>query len=360
MSHPVYNFSAGPAVLPRPVLERARAELVDYRGTGMSVMEMSHRSPAYEAIHEGARAKLAELLAVPEGFTVLLLQGGASLQFSMVPMNLLRTGADYLVTGSWSNKALAEARKVGSARVAASGEAGGFTRIPAAGEIDLDPAADYVHLTSNNTLFGTRWSAPPDTAGVPLVADMSSDVMSRPVDWPRYGLVYAGAQKNLGPAGVTVVVVRDDLLDRAPETLASMLAYRTHAAARSLYNTPPCWAIYVLGLACEWVAEQGGVAAMERAAEARAARLYALLDAGGIYRGTAEPASRSRMNVTFRLPTPELEARFLAEAATEGLVNLKGHRSVGGVRASLYNAMPMAGVEALCGFMERFEADVPA
>jgi phosphoserine aminotransferase len=249
---------------------------------------------------------------------------------------------------------------VGSARVAASGEASGFTRIPAAGEIDLDPAADYVHLTSNNTLFGTRWSAPPDTAGVPLVADMSSDVMSRPVDWPRYGLVYAGAQKNLGPAGVTVVVVRDDLLDRAPETLASMLAYRTHAAARSLYNTPPCWAIYVLGLACEWVAEQGGVAAMERAAEARAARLYALLDAGGIYRGTAEPASRSRMNVTFRLPTPELEARFLAEAATEGLVNLKGHRSVGGVRASLYNAMPMAGVEALCGFMERFEADVPA
>jgi phosphoserine aminotransferase len=353
----VYNFSAGPAVLPRPVLEQARRELLDYRGSGMSVMEMSHRSPEYEAIHEGARRAIGELLEVPEGFAVLLLQGGASLQFSMAPMNLMhpRRSADYLLTGEWAKKAAREAEREGTVRVAASTEAEGFSRIPLADELDLDPDADYVHLTTNNTLVGTQWRRPPETGGVPLVADMSSDVLSRPVPWERYGLIYAGAQKNLGPAGVTLVVVREDLLERAPESLPTMLRYRTHADARSLYNTPPCWAIYVLGLACAWVATQGGVAAMAAAAEERSGRLYARLDAGGFYRGTAEPASRSRMNVTFRLPDEALEKRFLAEAAEQGLLNLKGHRAVGGVRASLYNAMPMAGVEALCAFMADFE-----
>jgi phosphoserine aminotransferase len=353
----VYNFSAGPAVLPRPVLEQARRELLDYRGSGMSVMEMSHRSPQYEAIHEGARRAIGELLEVPEGFAVLLLQGGASLQFSMAPMNLMhpRRSADYLLTGEWAKKAAREAEREGTVRVAASSESEGFSRLPRADELDLDPDADYVHLTTNNTLVGTQWRRPPETGGVPLVADMSSDVLSRPVPWERYGLIYAGAQKNLGPAGVTLVVVREGLLERAPESLPTMLRYRTHAAARSLYNTPPCWAIYVLGLACAWVATQGGVAAMAAAAEERSGRLYARLDAGGFYRGTAEPASRSRMNVTFRLPDEALEKRFLAEAAEQGLLNLEGHRAVGGVRASLYNAMPMAGVEALGAFMADFE-----
>ena len=357
MSGRAHNFGAGPAALPLEVLEEARGELVDFRGAGMSLLEMSHRSKAYDAVHREALAGLARVLGVPAGWSVLLLQGGASLQFSMVPMNLMhpRRSADYLVTGEWAKKATREAEREGRVRVAATTEAEGFRRIPEPGELDLDPEADYVHLTTNNTLYGTQWRQPPDTGAVPLAADMSSDVLSRPVPWQRYGLVYAGAQKNLGPAGVTLVVVRDDLLVRALETLPIILRYRTHAASRSLYHTPPCWSIYVLGLACAWVARQGGVAAMAAAAEARSGRLYALLDGGGFYRGTAEPASRSRMNVTFRLPSEELEKRFLAAAAEEGLVNLKGHRAVGGIRASLYNAMPMAGVDALCAFMADFE-----
>lgn len=356
----VYNFGAGPATLPLEVLEQARRELPDGGERGLTVMEMSHRSPAYDAIHREALAAIRRLLAIPEGFAVLLLQGGASLQFSMVPMNLMETAAgearaDYLLTGSWSKKALAEARKVGVARVAASTEEEGFARLPRPEEIDLDPGAAYAHVTSNNTIVGTQWSELPDTGEVPLAIDASSDVLSRPVPWERVGALYAGAQKNLGPAGVTLVVVREVLAARAPEGLASMLDYRVHAAKDSLYNTPPCWTIYLLGLCCRWVEERGGVAGMARAAGERADLLYRAIDGGGFYRGTAERSSRSRMNVTFRLPTEELEKRFLAEAAEAGLIGLKGHRSVGGLRASLYNAMPRAGVEALVELMTDFE-----
>jgi phosphoserine aminotransferase len=353
----VFNFGAGPAVLPVEVLEQARDELLDWRGRGLSVMEMSHRSPEYEAIHGEALAALRRLLAIPAGFAVLLLPGGASLQFAMVPMNLLPAGgsADYLVTGVWAQKALADARRVGAARVAGSTESETFARLPRPDEIDLDPAAAYVHVTSNNTIAGTQWRALPDAGAVPLAIDASSDVLARAVPWERVGVLYAGAQKNLGPAGVTLVVVREDLAARAPGGLPAMLDYRRHAEAGSLYNTPPCWAIYVLGLCCRWVEAKGGVAAMERAADERAAILYDLIDGSGFYRGTADPASRSRMNVTFRLPSEELERRFLAAAEAAGLIQLKGHRLVGGLRASLYNAMPRAGVEALAALMRDFE-----
>jgi len=353
----VYNFSAGPATLPLPVLEQARRDLVEHGDSGQSVMEMSHRSPHYDAIHREAIESLRRLLAVPEGYRVLLLQGGASLQFSMVPMNLMHPNgrADYLLTGSWSKKALKEAQREGKARVAASSEAEGFNRLPTAAELDLDPDADYVHLTSNNTITGTQWHELPQTGDVPLVVDASSDVLCRPVDVSRYGLIYAGAQKNLGPAGVTLVVVREELIERAPETLPTMLQYRTHAAKDSLYNTPPTWAIYVLGLCCRWLEEQGGAAAVGEVNRRKADALYAAIDgSGGFYRGTVVPTDRSWMNVPFRLPDEALEKRFLSEAGAEGLVNLKGHRSVGGIRASIYNAMPEAGVAALIGFMEEF------
>lgn len=354
----VVNFSAGPAVLPEPVLERLREELPSYRETGMSVMEMSHRSTAYDAIHEGALALLRELLGVPEAFSVLLLQGGASLQFSMVPLNLMgaRGSADYVLTGSWSKKAALEAGKHGTARVAATTEEtdGVFRRIPGGDELDVDPTASYLHLTSNNTIFGTQWREFPE-ALPPLVADMSSDILSRAIPWDRFGLVFAGAQKNLGPAGVTVVIVRKNLLDRAPDHLPTMLDYRTHVAKGSLYNTPPTWSIYVMGLALEWVRGQGGLDAMRSRAEERAALLYDRIDRSDFYRGTAEPGSRSLMNVTFRLPSEDLEKSFLAEAANRDLVGLKGHRSVGGLRASLYNAMPIEGVERLVELMDEFE-----
>ena len=356
--HRVFNFSAGPAILPEPVLKRVREELPAHGDTGTSVMEMSHRSAAYGEIHERALADVRDLLAIPPDFEVLFLQGGATLQFSMVPMNLSiqGRGADYVLTGSWSKKALAEARKLGPARVAASTEDadGVFRRIPAPSELDLDPEASYLHLTTNNTIFGTQWRELPET-GVPLVADMSSDVLSRPVDWRRFGLAYAGAQKNLGPAGVTLIVLRKDLLARAPEDLPTMLDYRPHVAKGSRYNTPPTWSIYVTGLALAWVREQGGVEAMARRAEAKAALLYDRIDGSDFYRGTAEPDSRSLMNVTFRLPSEELERRFLAEAERRDLVGLKGHRSVGGLRASLYNAMPIEGVERLAELMEELE-----
>lgn len=353
----VVNFGAGPATLPAEVLEQAREGLLDWQGRGLSVMEMSHRSKEYEAIHGEAIAALRRLLAVPEGFAVLLLQGGASLQFAMVPMNLLgRYGsADYLLTGSWSKKAFADARRVGTVRVAASTEAEGFARLPRRDQIDVVHSAVYAHVTSNNTIVGTQWRELPDAGGVPLAIDASSDVLARPVPWKRVGVLYAGAQKNLGPAGVTLVVVREDLLARAPDDLPAMLDYRRHAGANSLYNTPPCWSIYVLGLCCRWVEERGGIAAMERAAEERSAILYEALDRSGFYRGTAEPASRSRMNVTFRLPSEELERRLLEEAAAAGMIQLAGHRSVGGLRASLYNAMPRAGVEKLAELMLDFE-----
>ncbi|MEM7480197.1 MAG: 3-phosphoserine/phosphohydroxythreonine transaminase [Acidobacteriota bacterium] len=355
----VFNFSAGPGALPLAVLKEAQRSMLSYGDSGRSVMELSHRSPEYDAIHREALAGLRRLLAIPDQFAVLLLQGGASLQFSMVPMNLMtrHRRADYLVTGNWAKKALAEGRKVGAARVAASTEAGGFSRLPESDEIDLDPEADFLHLTSNNTLFGTQWAELPEAGDVPLAVDMSSDILSRPVPWKRLGLVYAGAQKNLGPAGVTVVVVRSELLERAPEDLPTMLNYRSHAAKDSLYNTPPTWAIYILGLGCRWVEEQGGVAAMEAAATERSARLYRAIDASDFYRGTAKVEHRSTMNIPFRLPSEALEAAFLRSATDKGMTNLKGHRSVGGIRASLYNAAPMAAVDALLEHMADFARD---
>lgn len=358
----VHNFNPGPAALPLAVLEEAQRDLVDYRGSGMSVLEASHRGGAYEEIHRRATDGLARLLELPAGTSVLLLQGGASLQFAMAPLNLLRRGgrADYLLTGEWSQKALAEARRVAAergaeARAAASTEDEAFRRVPRPDEIALDPAADYVHLTSNNTIYGTRWRELPDTGEVPLVVDASSDVLSRRLPAERIALLYAGAQKNLGPAGVTVVAVRDDLLDRAPDTVPAILRYRTHRDKGSLYNTPPTFAVYLLGLVVEWIEAQGGVAAIEAVNERKAELLYGVLDGSDFFRGHADPDSRSRMNVTFRLPDERLEKRLLAGAAEAGLVGLKGHRSVGGLRASLYNAVTLDSVGVLCDFLQDFQ-----
>ena len=355
----VHNFGAGPAVLPLPVLERVRGELLDYAGTGMSVMEMSHRSAAFEGIIQKAEADLRSLLGLAPGHAVLFLQGGASLQFAMVPANLraASASADYVLSGHWSKAALKEAQRSGRARVAGSTEASGFDRVPAQGELDLDPGAAYLHFTSNNTIYGTQWAAPPQPPlGVPLVCDASSDALSRPIDVSRYGLLYAGAQKNLGPAGVTVIVVQKGLLERTPGDLPAMLDYRLMAEKRSLYNTPPTFAIYVVGLVLEWLKSLGGLAEAGRRNETKAALLYEAIDgSGGFYRGHAHPASRSRMNVTFRLASEDLEKAFLKEAQAHGLDGLKGHRSVGGLRASIYNACPLESVGALAAFMGEFQ-----
>ncbi|MBZ0111995.1 MAG: 3-phosphoserine/phosphohydroxythreonine transaminase [Thermoanaerobaculia bacterium] len=352
----VTNFSAGPATLPLEVLEQAQADLVDYQGSGMSVMEMSHRSPVYDAIHHGLMTSLRRLLHIGDDYDILLLQGGASLQFTMVPMNLLPKGrsADYVVTGAWAKKALAEAGKVGRARAAVSTANDNFQRLPAIEDFEVDPEATYLHLTTNNTIAGTQWHDFP-TSEAPLVLDASSDILSRPMSFDGVGLVYAGAQKNLGPAGLTVVIVRRDLLDHVPEGLPTMLDYRTHASKDSLFNTPPCWSIYVAGLACAWLEKLGGLEAIATRNRNKADIIYSRLT-GGFYRSPIDPASRSLMNVVFRLRDESLESEFLSEAAKAGLVNLKGHRSVGGIRASLYNALPVAGVKALADFMDDFEA----
>ncbi|HXH07279.1 MAG TPA: 3-phosphoserine/phosphohydroxythreonine transaminase [Vicinamibacterales bacterium] len=356
-THRIYNFSAGPAMLPLPVLEEVQRDLLALPGVGMSVLEISHRSKAFDEIIEGAEADIRRIAGIGSEYHVLFLQGGASLQFSMVPMNLLPPGgaADYLITGIWAQKAAQEAARHGTVRVAASTEAERFSRIPRPEEIRLSADAAYVHMTSNNTIFGTQWKYVPETGGRPLVADTSSDMFSRPIDVARYGLIYAGAQKNLGPAGVTLVIVRDDLVRRSAEGLPSMLSYRVHAEHRSLYNTPPVFAIYVLRLVMKWILDQGGLAALERVNERKAAKLYAEIDRTGFYRGHARPDSRSTMNVTFRLRDEALEKRFVEEATREGLDGLKGHRSVGGLRASIYNAFPEAGVDALVAFMREFE-----
>jgi phosphoserine aminotransferase len=354
----IHNFGAGPAVLPEPVLEQVRAELLDYRGTGLSVLEMSHRSAAFERIIQNAEADLRALGGITDDYAILFLQGGASLQFAMLPMNLRPAGAsvDYVVTGHWSKTAVKEAEKSGPVRTAGSSEATRFDRIPAPGELSFDATAAYAHFTSNNTIYGTEWTTEPVVpAGVPLVCDASSDLLSRPIDFGKYGLVYAGAQKNLGPAGVTVVIVRRDLLGRVPAGLPVMLDYRFLAENKSLYNTPPCFAVYVLGLVLRWMIDLGGVAEVARRNERKAALLYQAIDASdGFYRGHAQPGSRSRMNVTFRLPSEELETALVKEATAAGLDGLKGHRSVGGLRASLYNALPPASVEALVEFMADF------
>jgi phosphoserine aminotransferase len=357
----IYNFSAGPAVLPLEVLEEAQRDLVSLPGVGMSILEISHRSKTFDEVIQGCDADMRTLAKIPPDYKVLFLQGGASLQFSMVPMNLLPAGgsADYIVTGVWSQKAVKEAKKVGAVKVAGSTESENFTRVPKQAELTLDPNAAYVHMTSNNTIYGTEWTWLPDTgpgsSNVPLVSDMSSDIFSGPVDVAKHALIYAGAQKNLAPAGVTLVIVREDLLARAPASLHTMLSYAVHAENQSLYNTPPVFSIYVMRLVMTWLLKNGGLEAVDRLNARKAGKLYAEIDRTGFYKGHAARDSRSRMNVTFRLGSEELEKAFAREATAAGLDGLKGHRSVGGMRASIYNAFPEAGVDALVQFMQEFE-----
>jgi len=353
----IFNFAAGPAVLPLAVLEEAQRDLIALPGVGMSVMEISHRSKTFEDILHRAIEDIRALANISPDYTVMLLQGGASLQFSMVPLNILTSGAtaDYIVTGGWAQKALKEAKKVGNANVAWTEGGDIFTRIPRQEELRLTPGAAYVHMTSNNTLFGTEWKNLPDAGAAPLVSDTSSDMFSRPIDISKHALIYAGAQKNLGPSGVTLVIVRNDLLARSKDSLPTMLNYKVHAENGSLYNTPPTFGIYVLGLTMKWLRRQGGLEAIAQLNERKAGKLYAEIDRTGFYRGTAQKDSRSLMNVTFRLGSEELEKLFVKESTAAGLDGLKGHRSVGGIRASIYNAFPEEGVDALVQFMREFE-----
>ena len=355
----VYNFSPGPAVLPLEVLERARDEMLSLPGVGISVLEISHRSPAFDSILEETLQGLRQLLAIGDDYEVLLMQGGASLQFSMVPMNLLRgrqAAADYIITGTWGQTGAKEARREGKVHVAWDGGATGYDRLPDAKEIGLSDSPEYVHVTSNETIQGVQWKHDPDGGGSPLVCDCSSDFMSRPIAVSKYGLIYACAQKNAGIAGVTVVIIRKDLLERSRDDLPTMLDYRTYAKNGSRPNTPPVFAVYVLGLVCQWLRDSvGGLAAMNRHNAAKAKLLYDVLDAsGGFYAGHARPECRSDMNVTFRLPDETLEKAFIKGATERRLVDLKGHRSVGGIRASIYNAMPVSGVESLRDYMLEF------
>lgn len=356
----VYNFSAGPSVLPLPVLEKAQTELLCYQDTGMSVMEMSHRSAAFEGIIQGAESLLRELMQIPDNYHVLFLQGGASTLFAMVPLNLFRSSkkADYIHTGSWSKKAIAEAKKYGDVRIIASSEDKNYSYIPAIDASMIDPEADYVHITTNNTIEGTYFPDVPDTNGVPLVADMSSNFLSQPYDVSKFGMIYAGAQKNLGPAGLTIAIVRDDLLGYAAPICPTMLDLQTHAKGKSLYNTPPAYSIYVAKLVLEWLKEFGGIEKIYQQNQEKAAMLYDFIDQSKIFSSPVEKSARSLMNIPFVLPTEALNKQFIKESAENGLANLKGHRSVGGMRASIYNAMPVAGVEALVNFMKQFEAKV--
>jgi len=353
----IYNFSAGPAVLPLPVLEEAQRDLIALPDVGMSVMEISHRSKTFEDVLNGAIEDIRALAGVPANYKILMLQGGATLQFSMVPMNLLGAGAtaDYIDTGSWADKAIKEAKKVGAVNIAGSTKTDNYTRIPAPQELKLTPGAAYVHITTNNTIEGTEWKALPDVGSAPLVADTSSDIFSGPIDVGRFGLIYAGAQKNLGPSGVTLVIIREDLIGRGPDALPIMMNYKVHAENNSLYNTPNTFGIYILGLTVKWLKSLGGLQAIARINQRKAAKLYAEIDRTGFYRGTAREDSRSLMNVTFRLATEELEKQFVKESTAAGLDGLKGHRAVGGMRASIYNAFPEGGVDALVEFMKEFE-----
>lgn len=353
----VYNFSAGPAVLPLEVLEKAQSEFVCFQDSGMSVMEMSHRSKAYSQIIEGTEAKLRQLMQIPDTYKVLFLQGGASLQFTMVPMNLM-TGskkADFIDTGVWSSKAIKEAKKFGKANVIASSKADTYSYIPTYKKEQFDKEADYVYICQNNTIYGTKFNTLPDTGNVPLVADLSSCILSEKMDVSRYGIIFAGAQKNLGPAGVTVVIIREDLIGRVDESIPTMLNYKTHVANDSMFNTPPTYAIYMLGLVLEWMLAQGGIEVIEKKNKEKASILYDYLDTSKLFRGTAAKEDRSLMNIPFVTGDETLDAAFVKAATAKGLVNLKGHRSVGGMRASIYNAMPIDGVKALVDFMKQFE-----
>jgi len=355
--HRIYNFSAGPAVLPVSVLEEIQQNLMALPGVGMSILEISHRSAPFEAILAQAEADIRALANIPANYKVLFLQGGASTQFAMVPMNLLTAGttADYIDSGTWAEKAIKEAKKVGTVNISASSSADNYSRIPKQSELKLTPNAAYVHMTSNNTIEGTEFKQLPDVGSVPLVSDTSSDMFSRPIDVTRHALIYAGAQKNMGPAGVTVVIVRDDLLARSTKALPTMMNYAVHAENGSMYNTPPAFAVYALGLVMKWLRGQGGLAAIETVNVRKAAKLYAEIDRTGFYRGTANVDDRSLMNITFRLGSEDLEKQFVKESTAAGLDGLKGHRSVGGMRASLYNAFPEEGVDALVSFMREFE-----
>ena len=353
----IFNFSAGPAVLPEEVLQQAAAEMLDWHGSGQSVMEMSHRGKEYMSIHAQAEADLRELMGIPSNYKVLFLQGGATMQFAMIPINLLRgrASADYVNTGEWSKKAIKEAKLFGKVNVAATAEAGNFTHVPAQSEWKLDRDAAYVHVCMNETIGGVEFNWVPDTGDVPLVADVSSHFLSRPLDVSKFGLIYGGAQKNIGPAGLTIVIVREDLLGHAPKGTPTMLDYKVQADADSMLNTPPTWAIYVAGLVFQWLKRQGGLAAIEQRNVAKAKLLYDYLDSSQFYRNPVERVDRSRMNVPFTLRDAALDEPFLKGAKERDMLQLKGHRSVGGMRASIYNAMPLEGVRALVDYMREFE-----
>ncbi|MFC5469799.1 3-phosphoserine/phosphohydroxythreonine transaminase [Cohnella suwonensis] len=358
MANRAYNFNPGPAALPLEVLERAQQKFVEFENSGMSLMEMSHRGAIYEKVHFETEALLRELMSIPEGYKVLFVQGGASTQFAMVPMNLLPPGktASFVATGSWATKAIQEAKLFGETAIAASSEADAYKRIPAIGELEYPSDAAYLHITSNETIEGTQWAEYPDTGIVPLVADLSSDILCRPIDVSKFALIYAGAQKNLGPSGVTIVIVREDLIAKPSITVATMLRYDTHAKNDSLYNTPPSFAIYMVGEVLKWVKENGGAAGMEARNREKAELLYAAIDgSNGFYNGFADKGSRSIMNVTFTLGNKDLEGAFVKESETLGFSGLKGHRSVGGLRASIYNAVPLESVQALVAFMADFQ-----
>ncbi len=355
--HRIFNFAAGPAVLPLPVLEEIQRDLVSLPGVGMSILEISHRSDTFEAILAQAEADIRTLGNIPATYKVLFLQGGASMQFSMVPMNLLTPGAtaDYIDSGSWADKAIKEAMKVGTVNVAATTKGEHYSRVPRQDELTLTPGAAYVHMTSNNTIEGTEYKGLPDVGSAPLVNDTSSDMFSRPIDVSRHALIYSGAQKNMGPAGVTIVIIREDLLARSQKSMPTMLNYAVHAENGSMYNTPPAFAVYALGLVMKWLIKQGGLTAIAAVNERKAGKLYAEIDRTGFFKGTAHKDCRSLMNVTFRLGSEDLEKQFVKQATAAGLDGLKGHRSVGGMRASIYNAFPEEGVDALVAFMREFE-----
>ncbi len=353
----IFNFSAGPSMLPLTVLERAGKEVTNYQGSGMSVMEMSHRSKVFQKIFDDTKAKFRKLMAVPDDYEILFLQGGASTQFSAVPLNLIgATGkADYAVTGNFSNLAYKEAKKYGDIAIAATSEGSNHTYIPTQDQLVIRPDASYFYYCANNTIYGTEWQYIPETNGVPIVCDMSSDICSRQVDISKYGVIFAGAQKNLAPAGLTIVIVKKELAGRELPFTPLMLNWKTEIDKDSMYNTPPCWCIYMLGLVCDWLEEQGGVPGMEKIKHQKAQMLYDVIDNSKIFTCPSQPGSRSDMNVVFRTASEELDALFVKESTAAGMANLKGHRNVGGMRASIYNAMPMEGIEKLCSFIQEFD-----
>ena len=351
-----YNFYAGPAILPYEVMKKAQDELLDYKGIGLSIMEISHRSKDFDEVMVAAETKIRALLGVPENYSVLFLQGGATTQFGMIPMNLLKDGkADYVNTGAWAKKAIKEAKLFGTVNIAGSSEDSNFSYIPK--NLNLSSDAAYLHVISNETIGGIQWQNFPDTGSVPLIADMSSDIFSRELDISKFGLIYAGAQKNMGPAGVTLVIIRNDLVENSADNLTSMLSYKVQVEKKSVLNTPPCFAIYIVKLVMEWLEQNGGISAIEATNKEKAKLLYEAIDNYPMYEGTANVEDRSKMNVTFRLTSEELASKFIKEATATGLIGLKGHRSVGGCRASIYNAMPVAGVKELVKFMEKFEQE---